>query len=138
MHTIATEYPGDLRTRAVHVKSGNELITDAPVDNEGRGEAFSPTDLLATSLASCMLTVIGIAARKHGFSIDGTIVKTTKIMASDPRRVGELVVEFEFPSRSYSEKEILLIKRTAETCPVARSLHPDLKLTVSYNLDQLQ
>jgi putative redox protein len=135
MPTILTEYPGELRTRAVHIKSGHDLITDAPVDNEGRGETFSPTDLLAASLASCMLTVIGIAARKHGFSIDGTSVHTTKIMASDPRRVSELIVEFSFPKNNYSEKEKLLIKRTAEACPVAKSLHPDLKVIISYNLD---
>lgn len=134
METIRTIYQGDLRTRAKHLQSGNELITDAPTDNQGRGEAFSPTDLLATALGSCMLTIIGIAAKTHGFNIDGTEVKITKIMASNPRRVAEVVVEFFFPkTRSYSKKERILIEKAALECPVAKSVHPDLKQKVSFN-----
>jgi putative redox protein len=134
METIRTIYQGDLRTRAKHLQSGNELITDAPTDNQGRGEAFSPTDLLATALGSCMLTIIGIAAKTHGFNIDGTEVKITKIMANNPRRVAEVVVEFFFPkSQSYSKKERILIEKAALECPVAKSVHPDLKQTVSFN-----
>ena len=130
MATLFTEYLGDLRTKAKHIQSGNELITDAPLDNLGRGEAFSPTDLLATSLGCCMLTIIGIAARTHGFSIDGTKVTSTKIMAANPRRVSEVILDFEFPSNNYSEKEKLIIRKSAEECPVAKSLHPDLKQTM--------
>jgi putative redox protein len=134
METIRTIYQGDLRTRAKHLQSGNELITDAPTDNQGRGEAFSPTDLLATALGSCMLTIIGIAANTHGFNIDGTEVKITKIMASNPRRVAEVVVEFFFPkTQSYSKKEKILIEKAALECPVAKSVHPDLKQRVSFN-----
>ncbi len=134
METIRTIYIGDLRTRAIHLKSGNELITDAPVDNKGRGEAFSPTDLLATSLGTCMLTIIGIAANTHGFNITGAEVKITKIMTSNPRRVAELIIEIIFPKeRNYSSKEKLLIERSAQECPVAKSLHPDLKQTVIFN-----
>lgn len=134
METIRTIYQGDLRTRAKHLQSGNELITDAPTDNQGRGEAFSPTDLLATALGSCMLTIIGIAAKTHGFNIDGTEVRITKIMASNPRRVAEVVVEFFFPkTQSYSKKERILIEKAALECPVAKSVHPDLKQTVSFN-----
>jgi putative redox protein len=134
METIRTIYQGDLRTRAKHLQSGNELITDAPTDNQGRGEAFSPTDLLATALGSCMLTIIGIAAKTHGFNIDGTEVKITKIMASNPRRVAEVVVEFFFPkTQSYSKKERILIEKAALECPVAKSVHPDLKQKVSFN-----
>jgi len=133
METMRTQYLGGLRTIAKHVKSGNELITDAPTDNKGRGEAFSPTDLLATALGSCALTIMGIAANEHGFNIDGTTVKITKIMASNPRRVGEVVVEFTFPPNNYSEKEKKIIRLSADTCPVNQSLHPDLKKTFVYN-----
>jgi len=133
MPTIETIYLGDLRTRATHLQSGNELTTDAPADNQGRGETFSPTDLLATSLGSCMLTTMGIIARVHGFSIDGTKVIITKIMASNPRRVGEIIIDFEFPCKDYSEKEKILIQKTAAECPVALSLNPDLKQTIRFN-----
>ncbi len=133
MPTIHTEYLGDLRTKALHLQSGNVLITDAPLDNQGRGEAFSPTDTLATSLGSCMLTIIGIAARAHGFSIDGTKLDITKIMASDPRRVSEVILEFSFPHNNYSDREKELIYAAAKGCPVARSLHPDLKQTIIMN-----
>jgi putative redox protein len=133
MHTIETIYTADLRTKSRHVKSNSELITDAPPDNQGKGEAFSPTDLLATSLGCCMLTIMGISARAHGFSIDGTTLRSTKIMASDPRRVCEVIIEFEFPHSNYSEKEKILIRKAAAECPVAQSLHPDLKQTVHFN-----
>lgn len=134
METVRTIYQGDLRTKARHLQSGNELITDAPTDNQGKGEAFSPTDLLATALGSCMLTIIGIAANTHGFNIDGTEVRITKIMASNPRRVAEVVVEFFFPkSQTYSAKEKLIIEKAALECPVAKSVHPDLKQTIRFN-----
>lgn len=133
MATIETHYLGDLRTRARHVASGNLLITDAPLDNQGRGETFSPTDLLATALGSCMLTIIGIAARTHGFSIEGTDMKITKIMASSPRRISEVHVEFTFPAVDYSDKQKLIIEKSARECPVALSLHPELKQTIQFN-----
>ncbi len=133
METSRITYTGDLRTEAVHVKSGQMFITDAPTDNQGLGEAFSPTDLLATSLGVCAITVVGIAARTHGFNVDGTEIKITKIMASDPRRVGELIVEFTFPPIKYSEKEKQIIRHTINTCPVGLSMHPDLKQTFILN-----
>ena len=133
METIRTEYIGSLRTKAIHVQSGNELMTDAPVDNNGKGEFFSPTDLVASAFGSCMLTVIGIVAERSNFSIDGTKVKITKVMASDPRRIGEIIVELNFPPNDYSNKEKEIIKHTALTCPVAKSLHPDLKQTLIFN-----
>jgi putative redox protein len=133
METVRTVYLGELRTNATHVRSGNSLITDAPVDNKGKGEAFSPTDLLAASLGSCMMTIIGIAARTHGFDVDGTVMRITKIMADNPRRVGEVVVEFDFPQKAYSEKEKAVILHSAKTCPVALSLHPDLRQTILMN-----
>jgi uncharacterized OsmC-like protein len=131
--TIETIYSGGLRTQATHLQSSTPIITDAPIDNNGKGEAFSPTDLLAASLGSCMLTIIGIAANTHGFSIDGTKLHITKIMATDPRRVGEVVIDFHFPKNSYSEKEVKIIEKAAATCPVALSLHPDLKQTINFN-----
>jgi putative redox protein len=133
METIRTKYTGNLRTIATHVQSGNELITDAPLDNQGRGEAFSPTDLLATALGSCMMTIMGIAARTHGFDLDGTSFKTTKIMASNPRRVGEVIIEFTFSENHFSEKEKKQIEHASKTCPVALSLHPDVKQTIILN-----
>ena len=131
--SVKTTYISELRTEATHVQSGNKLITDTPLDNKGKGEAFSPTDLLATSLGSCMLTVMGIAAREHGFNIDGTRVKIWKIMESDPRRVGEIKIELTFPKKNYSEKEKKFIKKAAHTSPVNLSLHPDLKKTILFN-----
>ena len=133
MITVETKYLGTLRTEARHMRSGNILITDAPVDNKGKGEAFSPTDLLATSLGSCMMTIMGIAAQTHGFNLDGTKIKITKIMAENPRRVGEVIVEFDFPENNYSVKEKGIIENAAKTCPVAKSLHPDLKQTLIFN-----
>jgi uncharacterized OsmC-like protein len=133
MPTIITTYTENLRTEAKHVQSGDLIITDAPLDNQGRGEAFSPTDLLAASLGSCMLTIMGIAAREHGFSIDGTTVEITKIMAANPRRVGEIVIDFTFPQQSYTPKQQKLIEVASRTCPVALSLHPDLVQTIRLN-----
>jgi len=133
MPTIETTYPGDLRTHATHVRSGKTLITDAPPDNKGKGEAFSPTDLLATSLGSCAMTIIGIAAQTHGFNVDGTGIRITKIMADNPRRIGEVIVEFDFPKNNYSGKEKAIIENAARTCPVAKSLNSELKQTLIFN-----
>jgi len=133
METSRVLYTGDLRTEATHVKSGQSFITDAPLDNQGRGEAFSPTDLLATSLGACAITVVGIAARTHGFNVDGTSIKITKIMASDPRRVGEVIVEMDFPAEKYTEKQKAIIRHTINTCPVGQSLNPELKQTFILN-----
>ena len=133
MATITTVYEGNLRTRATHNQSGNTLITDAPTDNHGKGEAFSPTDLFATSLGSCMLTIIGLAANTHGFSIDGTRVETQKVMGSDPRRVAELVVDLYFPANNYSDREKRMIEAAAASCPVAQSLHPETRKTVTFH-----
>jgi len=131
MATIETIYLGDLRTEATHVQSGTKIITDAPLDNQGRGEAFSPTDLLSASLASCMLTIMGIKARASNIDIDNTKCSITKIMAADPRRVAEIVISFKFP-KTYTEKEQQLLERAALTCPVYYSVHEDLKKTVDF------
>ncbi len=133
METSRVTYTGDLRAQAMHIKSGQVFITDAPTDNQGKGEAFSPTDLLATSLGACAITVVGIAARTHGFNVDGTVLKITKIMASEPRRVGEVIVEMDFPAVKYSEKEKSIIRHTINTCPVGQSLNQNLKQTFILN-----
>ena len=133
MATSKITYNGGLRTTSVHERSGNQIITDAPVDNKGKGEAFSPTDLLATSLGNCMITIVGIAAEEHGFNIDGATCEVTKIMAEGPRRVAEIIVNFQFPANNYSEKDKKIIERSAHTCPVAYSLHPDIIKTVTFN-----
>ncbi|MCF8370712.1 MAG: OsmC family protein [Bacteroidales bacterium] len=133
METIHTTYIGQLRTQAKHLQSGNEIITDAPLDNKGKGEAFSPTDLLAASLGSCMMTIMGISANEHGFNIDGTKARITKIMASNPRRVKEIKIEFDFPKNNYSDKEKKFIEHAAKTCPSSLSLHPDLIQSIGFN-----
>ena len=133
MVTAKTMYLGELRAESTHLQSGNKLITDAPTDNQGKGEAFSPTDLLATSLGGCILTIMGIKARDNGIDIIGTEVEITKIMASDPRRVAEVVVEFFFPQKNYSEEEKRLVESVAGTSPVPLSLHPDLIQTIIFH-----
>lgn len=133
MATIKTVYLGELRTENEHIQSGNNVITDAPCDNQGRGEYFSPTDLLATSLGSCIMTIMGIKARDNGINIEGTKVDVTKIMASDPRRVAEVIVEFTFPDRKYTDAEKQIVEGVAGSSPVPLSLHPDLKQTIRFN-----
>jgi uncharacterized OsmC-like protein len=127
MKTSEVIYKGELRTTAVHLKSGQQIITDAPTDNNGKGEAFSPTDLLATSLGCCMLTVMGITAKRHNINMDGTKVEILKVMGDNPRRVSEIQVDMFFQANNYSQKDKELLEHTALACPVAKSLHPDIK-----------
>ncbi len=127
-----TEYLGGLRTSSVHLQSGQIVITDAPTDNNGRGEAFSPTDLLSTSLACCMITIMGIVANRHNINIDGTKAEVVKIMGTDPRRVIEIGVALTVPGKNLADKDKQLLENAAFTCPVAKSLHPDLKQTVNF------
>jgi uncharacterized OsmC-like protein len=131
MATIETKYLGGLRTEATHVQSGTKIITDAPVDNQGKGEAFSPTDLLSASLASCMLTIMGIKARDNNIDINNTTCSITKIMAANPRRVAEIVISFKFPNQ-YTEQQQELLENAALTCPVYFSVNDDLKKTVDF------
>jgi uncharacterized OsmC-like protein len=133
MATIKTVYLGDLRTENEHLQSGNKIITDAPTDNQGKGEAFSPTDLLATALGNCIMTIMGIKARDNGIDITGTEIEITKIMASDPRRVAEVVVDFHFPQKGYTTEEKQIVESVAGISPVPLSLHPDLKQTIIFN-----
>jgi uncharacterized OsmC-like protein len=133
MTTIKSKYLGDLRTECIHLQSGNKIFTDAPTDNRGKGEAFSPTDLLATSLGSCIMTIMGIVARDNNIDITGTELDITKIMASDPRRVSEVVVEFNFPDKEYTDEEKKIIESVAGTSPVPLSVHLDMKQTIKMN-----
>lgn len=133
MATIKTVYLGDLRTENEHLQSGNKIITDAPTDNQGKGEAFSPTDLLATALGNCIMTIMGIKARDNGIDITGTEIEITKIMASEPRRVTEVIVEFHFPKKGYTDEEKQIVESVAGISPVPLSLHPDLKQTIIFN-----
>ncbi len=124
-------YSGNLRTEASHIKSGDTILTDAPVDNNGKGEAFSPTDLMATSLASCMMTIMGIAARNHDIDMDDTSAEVTKIMGENPRRISGIDVKLIMPPKAYDPKQKSLLKHAAENCPVMKSIHPD----IAVNLD---
>lgn len=133
MITSKVVYKGDLRTEAIHIQSNNTIITDAPKDNHGKGEAFSPTDMVATALASCMMSIMGIAAKKEGITpIEGTVAEVTKVMYAEPRRIGEIHVTLAFPKNNFSEKEKKIYENAAKTCPVAKSLHPDLKQVIEF------
>jgi putative redox protein len=126
-------YKGNLRTEAKHLQSGTVIETDAPVDNHGKGERFSPTDLLATSLGACMMTVMGIKARDMDIDLTGTIIDIQKIMAADPRRVSEIKATIHFPSELLlDEKSKAILERTALTCPVQYSLNADLKTDIQF------
>ena len=133
MATVKTTYLGDLRTENIHLQSGSKIITDAPTDNRGKGEAFSPTDLLATALGNCIMTIMGIIAMDNGIDLTGTEIEITKIMADAPRRVSEVVLEFNFPKKGYAEEEKRLIESVAGISPVPLSVHPDLKQTIVFN-----
>lgn len=122
MTTIRAVYLGDLQVECEHVQSGMKITTDAPVDNEGQGRSFSPTDLCAASLGACILTVIGIYAGKHGLDLRGTEVEITKKMAVAPRRIGEIDVVVHMPDLSYSDKDRLVLMRVARTCAVHNTL----------------
>ena len=133
MPTVKTTYLGDLRTETIHLQSGTVIVTDAPVDNRGKGQSFSPTDLLATSLGNCIMTIMGIKAMDNGIDLAGTELDITKIMAENPRRVAEVVMEFKFPPKGYTSEQKKLIESVAGISPVPLSVHPDLKQTVVFN-----
>lgn len=133
MQTSTVKYLGELRTEAMHLQSGKVITTDAPKDNHGKGEAFSPTDIVSTALASCMISIMGIVALKEGVTeIVGTRAEVTKVMYADPRRIGEIHISIHFPKGNYSEKEKKMYEHAALTCPVAKSLHPDIKQVITF------
>ena len=123
METARTKYIGDLRTEIIHIRSSSIITTDAPVDNKGKGENFSPTDMVASALGSCIFTIMGIAAREHGFSIDGSSCKITKIMTDNPRKIGEIKIEFDLTGYIYTDKQKRILEYCVKTCPVALSLN---------------
>jgi len=127
-------YEGDLRTTCVHIKSENSFETDAPVDNHGKGERFSPTDLMSTSLGTCMLTVMGIKARTMRFDLNGIEIEVEKIMKAEPRRVGGINLFFHIPEnlRDIDEKTKAILKNTGNTCPVMYSIHPDIEVKIDW------
>lgn len=132
MATSKVTYLGDLRTSSIHLQSGSEIISDAPLDNNGKGEAFSPTDTVANGLASCMFTVMGIKARDLGIDLSGSTAEVTKIMAAEPRRISEIHITFSM-NLFTDDKTKTILERTANTCPVHYSLHPDIKKEITFN-----
>ncbi len=130
--TSKITYQNNLRTTAVHLQSGNEILTDAPVDNRGKGEAFSPTDLLATSLGTCILTIMGIKAADKGIDMTGATAEVNKIMGSNPRRIIRLEVTIQMPENNYTKKEKTLLEAASHGCPVGKSLHPDLEEIIQF------
>lgn len=132
MVTISIEYAGELRCMATHDPSGNSLFTDAPIDNKGKGASFSPTDLLATALGTCIMTIMGIAAEARSIDIKGTTVNVKKIMVSEPmRRVGALEILITLPNQDYSEGDMAAFHHAATTCPVMMSIHPEINVDYS-------
>lgn len=132
--TSRVTYTGELRTSCVHLRSGDEFITDAPVDNNGLGQAFSPTDTVATGLASCMLTMMGIKAREMEVDLKRSYAEVTKHMAADPRRISRIDIELYLPA-IIAEKHKKILEHTARTCPVIFSLHPDIKKEIVFHWD---
>lgn len=136
--TSTVVYSGNLRTLATHLQSGSQTETDAPVDNQGKGERFSPSDLVATALGSCMMTIMGIKARDLNLDLKDTRIDITKKMSADPRRITGIDLTFHFPEGlSLSDKERAVLERAAHTCPVIYSIHPDIKVQVVMNWDGL-
>ena len=131
MPTSIVYYSGNLRTESTHPESGESYITDAPTDNEGKGQAFSPTDLIATGLGNCMLTIMGIVARRQSLEIEGTRAEVTKIMGTSPRCISEIKIDFQFP-KNYSDEHKQQLEEGALNCPVAKSLSADLIQTVNF------
>ena len=131
--TSKVTYQGNLRTAAVHLKSAVEIITDAPTDNNGKGAAFSPTDLVATALASCLITIMGIKANTMEVDITGAAAEVIKVMDANPRRISEIKIEVTMPQKNYSDKDKKILEAAARACPVAQSLHPNTIQTINFN-----
>lgn len=135
MATSEVNYIGHLRTSATHLASGTIIETDAPVDNHGKGERFSPTDLVATAYASCMLTIIGIFCQEHGYSFENGKAKVTKIMATEPRRIGEIVIDMDLRGNGWDELTFEKVIRAAKACPVAQSVHAGMTISLTFRKD---
>ena len=132
MATSIVRYLGELRTSSMHMQSGTEILTDAPLDNNGKGEAFSPTDMVANSLATCMITIMAINARDMDIELKGTTAEVNKVMAAEPRRISEIHIHFEMDYAA-DDKTKTILERVAMQCPVHFSLHPDIKKVITFN-----
>ncbi|HJL79739.1 MAG: OsmC family protein [Gammaproteobacteria bacterium] len=132
MPTSTSTYSGDLRTQSIHTQSGETYITDAPTDNEGKGNAFSPTDIVASALANCMLTIMGIVSKRKGLALEGTEAKIDKFMGTEPRRITEIKIDFYFPL-NFSKDERKLLEKAALNCPVAKSLSSEMKQNIQFH-----
>lgn len=130
--TATVTYDANLRTTCLHLQSGSSFETDAPSDNKGQGARFSPTDLIATGLGACLITTMGIKAETMDFKLDGAKVEVTKVMMSEPRRIGKIVIAVTMPALNLDEKTIEILERVGRTCPVERSLHPDMELDIRF------
>lgn len=130
MENYETTYIGELRTQITHERNNQQITTDAPVDNKGRGEYFSPTDMVSSALCSCIFTIMGIRARENGFSIEGASAKTTKVMRNDPRRIAEIHIEYDFTGHNLNQEQKDLLRELVHASPVPRSLHPDIRQEV--------
>lgn len=130
--TSKVTYLGDLRTSSIHIQSGSEIISDAPIDNNGKGEAFSPTDTVANGLASCMMTVMGIKAKDLNIDLTGSTASVTKFMQAEPRRISKIEIVFDM-AIAVDEKTKTILERTANTCPVHLSLHPEIEKIINFN-----
>jgi len=133
MATAHIIYQGELRTNCTHLQSGTSIITDAPTDNHGKGEAFSPTDLVAVALGACMITTMGIVADRDGLDISGTTIEVTKHMESNPRRIAAIDVVLNIPATNLTDDQKQKLENTGRTCPVEKSLHPDLVRNFEFN-----
>ena len=131
--TATVTYESNLRTTCLHLQSGSVFETDAPTDNKGKGERFSPTDLIATGLGACLITTMGIKAESMEIALDGAKVEVTKVMVSDPRRIGKIIVHATMPALNLDDKTKEILERVGRTCPVERSLHPDVELDIQFN-----
>ena len=137
--TSTVTYVGNLRTECQHLRSGTTIETDAPVDNNGKGERFSPSDIVATALGTCMLTIMGMRANDMNVVLDGTKIDVEKIMKQDPRRIGGINLTFHFPeSLELNDRQRTILQKAAETCPVAYSIHPDIVVNVNFNWEKVK
>jgi putative redox protein len=132
MSTARVEYLGELRTKCTHLYSGSQIITDAPLDNKGKAENFSPTDLVATAYASCMITIMGIFCNEHGINFQHATADVTKVMASGPRRISEVIIKLDLSGNGWSEDEKERVLRAGNACPVAKSVHEDMKIEFEF------
>ena len=134
-YSIENKYIGNLRTVSTHLNSKDKITTDAPTDNNGKGQAFAPTDLVSSALCSCMTTVMGICAEKGGFKMPNSTAKITKIMSTDPRKIKEIKVELNFEENSLTDTQKNKLISVGKNCPVAKSLHPDIKQSILFHFE---